>query len=545
MPAHMKGEGTVGIVVVFNPDPQNLRCLAMRSFLDNHASEIKGVLSGFDRVRFRGTLRLLANVQGLMTYLGWIGVLYKDFRVWSMGLTEQVREATAHLAEACGRPVYYLASCHQDKEATALRIAKEDGIQQGLICVLTCIESCNTFQIRKNRQRQMLELSPLAGRCLHQYFYSIHPQFGLMQRRRQTWLPFTIHVNINGREWLERQLRQEGIAYRKSDNCFTDVADIPRAQQLLHEQLQTHWDTVLNDLVRQFHPLHAQLFDPQTAYYWSADETEWATDVMFRSPAVLSQVFPSLVRYCVDHLGCDRVLHFLGRRPEVYRFWNSEITTSIERRHEGTRCKHALNANSIKMYDKQGSVLRVETTINNPRDMRVYRTKENDPDGQSEWQPMRKGVSDLHRRAEVSQAANERYLETLANVEHTAPLQASLDKVCRPTTLNGRRVRALNPFGPDDLQLLKSIHQGEFAINGFRNRDLQKHLFRDEAVNHKIAKQRSGKVTRLIRLLRAHHLIRKVPKTHRYQLAANGKTIVAAILAAQQASTKQLLQMAA
>jgi hypothetical protein len=366
-----------------------------------------------------------------------------------------------------------------------------------------------------------------------------------MQLRLQTWLPCTIHVNINGREWLERQLRQEGMAYEKRDNCFTEVADIPRAQQLLDEQLRTHWDSVLNDLVRQFHPMHAKLFGAKADYYWSADATEWASDVMFRSPDALASVYRGLVRYCVDHLDCTSVLHFLGRRPEVYRFWQSEIVTSIERRHEGTRCKHSLNANSIKMYDKQGSVLRVETTINNPRDMRVYRTRENDPEGQPEWQPMRKGVSDLHRRSQVSQAANERYLETLAAVEHTEPLQASLDKVCRPTKLEGRRARALNPFSPEDLQLLQAINHGEFAINGFRNRDLQKLIFGDAQVAPKTARQRSAKITRLIRLLRAHHLVQKVSKTHRYQLTTNGKPIVTAILAAQQASTKQLLQMAA
>ena len=116
-------------------------------------------------------------------------------------------------------------------------------------------------------------------------------------------------------------------------------------------------------------------------YYWSADETEWATDVMFRSREDLAEVYPGLVRHSVTHVGCQNVLHYLGRPGTVAHYSEAEITTSVLTRHEGTRCKHAINSNSIKMYDKQETVLRIETTINNTREMKVFRTKESDPDG--------------------------------------------------------------------------------------------------------------------------------------------------------------------
>ena len=519
----------------------------MQTFHRVHESKIKGVLSGFDRVRFRGTLRMLANTRGMGCFLHFVGVLLKGFKEWSIELTDRIRRASAELAGVRQRPVIYLYSCHTDKEAMARDIAKRDSITEGLICVLTCVESCRTYTIRKNAAEKKLELTPMEGRCLHQYFYLLHPLFGFMQIRLQTWAPFTVHVNINGREWLAGQLRQAGIAYEKRDNCFVDIGDVTRAQALLDGQLDTSWETVLGNLVREYHPTHGALpIFRREPYYWSADETEWATDVMFRTPQNLSQLYPGLVRHAVTHVGCQNVLHYLGRPAKVTQCPKAEITTSVLTRHEGTRCKHAINANSIKMYDKQESVLRIETTINNTREMKVFRPKESEPDGMLSWQKLRKGVADLHRRAELCQASNERYLNDLASVDHSESLGQSLAGPCRPTTRNGRPVRALNPFRTDDAQLLAAVNRGEFLIHGFRNRDIKQQLFGDKArpTRTKDGRRQSGNVTRRLTLLKSHHLIKKVPRSHRYVLTDKGRLIITAILAAQHASTKRLAELA-
>ena len=95
------------------------------------------------------------------------------------------------------------------------------------------------------------------------------------------------------------------------------------------------------------------------------------------------------------------VLRFLGRRPEVWRFHTSQLHSSLATRPEGLRVKHQLNHNAVKMYDKQGSVLRVETTINDAADMKAYRSPENNPTAPKEWLPLRKGVADLHRARDL------------------------------------------------------------------------------------------------------------------------------------------------
>jgi hypothetical protein len=216
------------------------------------------------------------------------------------------------------------------------------------------------------------------------------------------------------------------------------------------------------------------------------------------------------------------------------------VVTDLKRRVEGTRIKHRLNRNWIKMYDKEGSVLRVETVINDPRDMKVYRTKEGDESGAKSWQRLRKGVADIQRRTEISQAANERYVEALATVDDSRSLAELAEAVCRPVTWQGKRARALNPLAADDGRLLEAVNRGEFASNGFRNRDIRKLLYSKPAKDEAEERRQSTAFSRKLRLLRAHGLIHKIAKTHRYQLSPHGREVINALLAARQASTAKL-----
>jgi hypothetical protein len=197
------------------------------------------------------------------------------------------------------------------------------------------------------------------------------------------------------------------------------------------------------------------------------------------------------------------------------------------------------------MYDKQGSVLRVETTINKPYAFKVFRPKEGEPQGKKEWRPMRKGIADLHRRAQVSQASNERYLKALAAADTSTPVAELVRDLCRPSTCGNQRVRALRPWDAQDTKLFQAVMRGEFSVNGFRNRDLQRLLFEGTADSPQEKRRRSGRVTRWIRLLRAHGLVKKVPSTHRYVLTDKGRETLTAILSCQRVTMDQLNRVAA
>jgi hypothetical protein len=441
--------------------------------------------------------------------------------------------------------VLYLPSSSLRKEDVARDIAEREGITEGLVCVLTAVEPCHTFTVGPNRETKKLELRPHQGKCLHEYFYLIDRQLGWLNVRLQTWFPFTVHMVINGREWLAQQLFQKGVEFERRDNCFVDIGDIGCAQRIMNRQLKRDWPRLLNRLLRQVHPAHRTLFGKERLhYYWSADETEWATDVMFRSPQELSALYPRLVQYAMSTFGSREVLRFLGKRPCVQQFRKAEILSHLGNRAEGVRVKHAIDRNSVKMYDKHQSVLRVETTINNTRQMKVFRASENDPEGPPRWQKLRKGVADMERRAEISQKSNERYLNALSAVQAEPTLAETAAKVCRRTRWKERPVRALNPLADGDAALLQAVSRGEFVLQGFRNRDLRDLLFGEEESGDTRRRQ-MAKVTRLIRMLRAHGLVHKVSKTHRYTVSPKGRETIVALLAARSAKTRELIELAA
>ena len=525
----------------------------MHEFIAKHQDKITGTLSGFDRLVFRGTLRSIAHDQGMKRYLWANQVLLKDFGSHVERVSRRLKEASLAEAEAWGRPMKYLTSSQVNKEEISRGIAAREGIGDGLVCVLSCVEPCWSFEIHRNRESKKLELKPRYRKCLFLYHYWMHPVFGFMNARIQTWFPFPVQVCLNGREWLARQMDAAGLEYLRQDNCFPWIADWAQAQRLMDWQLRAHWPKLLDGVAQQLNPVHAEIFQKHpVGYYWSTYQSEWAIDIVFREGAALRQLYPQLVHHGITTFSSPDVMRYLGKRiplsGDVPKRFAGEVVSHLKRRQEGVRIKHSVNGNSLKLYDKAftivGSVLRAEATVHNGGDFRVYRPKEGDPHGKLAWRVMRRGIADLHRRAEVSRQAAERYLDAFASLEEDTTLQELIGRLGQPRQWRGRRVRALRPFG-EDRALLEAVSRGEFTINGFRNRDLQAIFFPCAAKPPQQARRRSAWVSRKLRLLRAHGLITKVSGTHRYQCAVAGRKATTAILTALRSTVRQLTPLAA
>jgi hypothetical protein len=568
----------------------------MRSFLTKFAAVVQGILSGFDRLFVCGALRGLSYCRGLQNFLWANKIPYKNFAVYSQDVSKRLEEASLCEAHRLGREIRYLNSAQHSKEDIARQIAQRDRIKSGLICVLRSVDPCMSFQINKNHKTRKLEIRYRQRKCIHLYHYQIHPVFGFRHARIQTWFPFRIHVCLNGREWLARQMDQAKLHYVRRDNTFTWLEDVATAQALFDQQLQAPWTTLLDELAASLNPMHADIFaQAPLRYYWSGEQTEWASDVMFRARADLEVVYPQLLRYAFTAFGAADVLRFLGQpvpvSGKVPHQRRHEVSSNVKERLEGTRIRHWLNDNSIKMYDK-GSVLRVETLLRDPSDFKVYRAAEGDPEGGKDWRALRKGIADFPRRAEVCQAANGRYLEALSAVHQTTPLRQLVEPLCRPApaparrlssppasaaaadtapaaapasavetdkacgaavaeaaaappparrrAAQPRRVRALNPLAAQDAALLQAVSRHEFLINGLRNRDLRRLLYGAGPAPAAEQRRQSAAVTRQLRLLRGHGLIHKVPKTHRYMVSETGRQAITALLAARNATVEQL-----
>ena len=519
----------------------------MKSFLSRFGSMVLFVLSGFDRLRLAGESRLLNHGRGVQSYLWQQQIRFTAFPDHAKELTETLRKQTVTLAQEQDVPLRYLNSPDIDKEAAALELAQRQPQRRGRIALLTCLESCSTYHVRKN-EHGLIEPRKEPGRCLHYYHYFQHERLGLCYVRIQSWFPFSIRIGLNGRQWLYRQLEQRSLDFQRKGNLLLHVADPLQAQALLDEQCRTDWPALLQELVQPIHPLWTYLHDTvRTPYYWMAEQSEWATDFVFRAPSDLALWYPRWIRHGIETLSCKDVLRYLGKKvpDNGYGSCGQEAKIDLRTRAEGTRLKFWYGTNSLKIYDKEGAACRLETTINDPSGFKVFRTKEGEPaDAPKSWQQLRKGVADLNRRAEVSHAANQRLAESLATVAETTPLGKLLEPISRPViAANGRRVRALNPVAGEDGELLRCLAHGEFLLNGFRNRDLRARLSR-ATQDAKQQRQQAAAITRKLALLKAHGLIVKVQKTHRYRLSAVGQRITTTLLAAYHADVKRFADAA-
>lgn len=498
----------------------------MKSFIAKHAAKVMGVLECFDRVIVRGHLPMVApgyfstwlyskkislNLQSPPE--GWWN--FKEAAPW---FSQKLKAHAQALAAAAKRPYQHLPS-HEKMETNARQIAERDGVRDGLVCVYSTLETCRTFRVRWS------ETGPQVGSdlrvCLVVYFYWMDREFGLIHVKLQTWFPFTIQVYVNGHEWLARQLEKRRIAFKKADNAFVWLADVAKAQGCVPAFWRRDWPKVLNALARRVNPLLGNWLKGQN-YYWAIDQAEFSTDVLFADRAALATLRPPLYEHAWRCFGAERLMAFLGRKYTEH--FRGEVKRRWDRREPGASVKHWIKRNALKMYDKDGRVLRIETVINDPKEFFVHRCREKQ-DGTQEvgWFPLAKGVANLYRYAQVSRQANARYLEALAVVDDLGVGQSELDRRCAPAIFQGRTCRALQPLSRNDQALFQATLKGEYALRGFRNGELAESLFGPRPEDQPQRRRRCGRVCRRIRLLRAHGLVCKVPRSRRYRVTARGQ----------------------
>jgi hypothetical protein len=522
----------------------------MNEFTVKYQNELHGTLSGFDRLVFMGTV-WRNRLSGLKGYLWAHQLGAKDFGKHAEEISKKVKAAAVAPMEAAGRPVRYLNSGKLDKQSIARQIAQQDGIVEGPVCALTAVELCRSYAIQATPCGPALQMAP--RKCLFVYQYWMHPVFGFMGVRLQTWFPFPIHIYLNGREWLAQQMNRAGIGYRRQGNCFPWIEDLTRAQELMNQQQKVNWAQLFDGVAQQIHPL---LFSELSRnypmkYYWTCSDSEWAMDLMFRHPDRLRRMVPALLRFGILSFCSPDVLRFMGKKVtrQGEPFGQPlELNSDWKQRSNGARIKHRLGPHSIKLYDKayepQGAVLRAEVTISVPKYFRILR-RTDDPRSEPALRQMRQSVADLEARGQVSQRILDRYCDALAAIDDSTTLQELTALLERRVRWKGRSVRALHPFEPRDHALLRAVNRGEFTLAGLRNRDLQALLYSTPPRSTAKHRARSAKISRQLRMLRAHGLIRKLPRSHRYQVTTIGRKILSAILVAHQITIDKLLPLAA
>lgn len=240
---------------------------------------------------------------------------------------------------------------------------------------------------------------------------------------------------------------------------------------------------------------------------------------------------------------------FLGRK--LTGCFQGEVVTDqhevelVGKRIPGRRVKHRMKCNWIKMYDK-GSVLRLETVINNPEEFRVRRQVRRNGKDMMAWVPLRKSVTLLFRYREVCLQSNVRYLDALNQVQDPTPAVRDLDALTTSApTGDGRTVRPFNPLSRNDRMLFEVLMAGEHSLHGFTNRDLRQKLGRTRYPLAPEDDKQPGQVTRLLRRLHAHGLIAKIPHSRRWRVSLAGRRTMTTAIKLREVAYPSLFAAAA
>ena len=521
----------------------------MRQLVARFGKAVKGVLTGFDRIVFKGTILPLAHEEGAMSFLRWRGVLNRDYKKWMQAQTDALITAVDQYArEQSGGSITHLNTWRMDKEQLARKRQKQTGIETGLIGVWSCLESCWSYRAHYCAEKGYPQLRRYTTQCKHLYLYLDHEQYGWMSVRLQTWFPYHIQIALNGREWLRRRLETRHVDFLRQANKFLHVEDYALAQRLMKQQLDRQWPRLLNSFLPVAFPSMIQTLGPHLSYYWTLWQSEWATDLIMDAPAELTATMASLLRHAWITGNSTRVLRYLGRPLTAAGRQDGRSTNEVMSRvldfHDGLRVRHWVDHNSVKVYNEQ-NVLRIETTINAPNMFRVHRRAQGQRrSAPKKLRPLRKGVADIPLRAQVSQEVNQRLMDELSTFSDHTPLSDLLSPHVHARTKEGRRVRALDLSGKDR-PLLEAISDSRFTVSGITNAALRKKLCSTPWGAGRTDKELSARVSRHLRLLRDHGLIRKLPNRHRYHLTDKGRQLTTALHAMLSASTEQLLDMAA
>lgn len=521
----------------------------MKTFIDRFSDLVKGTLTGFDRIVFKGFILPLMSAAETMFFCRARGILNKDYKNWMQGQTKKIVDAADQYAkDNCGQSITHIPTWRIRKEELAHERQREQGIQSGLIGVWSCLERGSSYRAVYCKQAGFPQLQNYQVQCKHLYFYFDDPKLGFMNIRLQTWFPYHIQICLNGREWLRRSLEREGIDFQVHGNKFLYIADYQRAQQLLDAQLDTRFAELLDALSTRIFPGREDILGPYLSYYWTLWQSEWATDMIFDSPSSLHPFMDHLLRHAhIVGTSC-RVLRYLDRpvtqsgRP--YANSNDSVVSRMTQFNDGYRLRHWVDSNSVKIYNQQ-NVLRVETTINEPGKFKVFRHKQGqDKSEPKQRRPLRKGVMDIPLRARVSQEVNNRVMDDLTTLQETTPVRPLLEKVTSRVSKNGRRFRGLDPVGKDR-DLLLALSDPAFMLSGLTNKMLRTQLADTPFGKGRTSKQLSARVSRHLLLLRRHGIIRKLPGQNKYQVTITGRLLVNALQGILATSTENLIKNAA
>jgi len=480
---------------------------------ERHKYKIAGILSCYDRIIVQGTVPGWCYAAGMTDYFYKHRIRIFDYPRWAEPLRDTLRANTERIAAENGIGIEFVRSRKSfRKEDRVKAVLEKRGEHPGVVCILSAMEPCGSYKPWHDKKSHKTYLKPDDGKCLHYYVYFIDEDLGLCSLRVPTWCPFRLQFYCNGHSVLARQMSKRHIEFRVLDNAFGWIADFVQAQKLADDFRVETLHRKLDEFACRFCPVLKQF---GLNYHWSLDQVEFATDIVFQHQSDLQAIYERLTRTAIHTVKPDNIATFLGRK--LSGNYQDEMGNRFNTRIEGTRIKHTMGPVAIKMYDKFRLILRIETTVVNVSFFKHYREVEHkDGTRHMAWAEMKKSIYSLAPLRELLLAANRRYLEFISTIEDDKAGTDKLNKISQPVEENDRSYRGFNFFDAADEELFEALSRGEFNISGFQNKDLRR----------RVKGKNTGQVSRLMKRLRTHGMIKKIGRTYKYYLTGLGKQVI-------------------
>jgi hypothetical protein len=485
-----------------------------QSLSDRYDERMAGILACYDRIVITGTLPGICHARGMTAFLYTHQIRIFDYPQFAARLRDRIREAAASVAVQAGVAIEHVAKSHIRKEDLVAKVIATRGDHPGLVHVISAMEACDSYEPWHDKKTHKTFVRPNGGKCLHYYFYFMDAELGLTYLRVPTWAPFRLQFYCNGHSWLARRLAAANIGFTTADNAFVRIDDWQRAQALADGFKPDD----LHHILDRYAALCCPVLDVfgQT-YHWSLMQVEYSSDLVFRSQATLKPLYEQLARHSVLTVKAENIATFLGRHisPALAQEIGNQFSTRIE----GTCIKHRFGKSSIKMYDKFGVVLRIETTTNDVSSFKHHRKVEHRQRPPTrDLAPVKKTIYSLIDLREILLGCNRRYIAHLSALDDFSDGIRMLERVTKPRTIDGKTINGINFFNPIEQTLLRALQNPRFNIAGVRRADLQPVL---DTIS-------PTKLSRHIKRLRLLRLIKRVAGTYRYYLTRAGRAVIAA-----------------
>ena len=475
--------------------------------------QILGTISCYDRVIIQGTLPGWCYDSGMTSFLHSQNIRIFDFPQFAQPLKDEVRENAEKIAGENHLKIEFIRKSKAfRKEACIKEIIKERGDHPGIVHIFSAMELCTSYQPWHDKTSSRTYLKYDSGKCLHYYFYFIDKELGLCYMRIPTWCPFRLQFYFNGHNWLANKLEKNDIIHVMRENAFLDIGNFEAAQALSDKIRVEELHKVLDIFAERYCPVIKKY---ELSYRWSIMQAEYATDIVFRKQADVKPLYENLVSTAIHSVKPENIATFLGKK--LHFNYQGEMGNDFNTRIQSTRIKHQMGATSIKMYDKFGIILRIETSTNDVSQFQHMREVQHRSGGTTKKvASMKKNIYSLFPLAGLLKASNRRYLEFISSFDDPTKGVKNLAKVTRNVEVANRNYKGLNFFSNEDLDLLNVLAKGEYNIYGLRNQLIRQHL-----------PWSTGKVSRMLKRLRVHGLIKKVGGAYKYYLTKLGKQVIA------------------